>query len=69
MLELLLEERLSSGLAQKAICDRLGKPKNYLIKVEKGEGRLDIVEMFSLCEAIGVDSMSTLATFAAKRKS
>jgi len=61
------EARIASGLSQKEICDRLGKPKNYLIKVERAERRLDVVEMFALCEAMGADAVEMLKQFANKR--
>jgi len=51
-------------MTQKAICDQLGKPKNYLIKVERGERRLDVIELFRLCAAVGADPMEILKRFA-----
>ena len=64
LLGLLKEAREASGLSQKEICDRLGKPRNYLIKVEGGERRLDVVETFALCEAMGADAMAIFGRFA-----
>ncbi len=67
LLDLVRDARLASGLTQKEICDRLGKPKNYLIKVERGERRLDVVELFALCEAMGADAQKLIREFAARR--
>jgi transcriptional regulator with XRE-family HTH domain len=64
LLDLLEEARLGSGMSQKEICDKLGKPKNYLIKVERGERRLDVVELFALCEAMGSDALNIIGRFA-----
>lgn len=61
LLDLLRAAREASGLAQKEICDRLGKPRNYLIKVERGERRLDVIETFALCDAMGVDPLALMA--------
>ena len=58
---------MASGLSKKAICDRLGKPRNYLNKVETGEKRLDVVELFQLCEAMGTDPLKLLTDFAFHR--
>ncbi len=63
LLDLLREARLASGMTQKEICDKLGKPKNYLIKVERGERRLDVVELFALCEAMGKEPIEVLTRF------
>lgn len=68
LIELVREARIASKLQQKEICDRLGKPKNYLNKVERGERRLDVVELFELCEAMEVDPMNLLQTFAEATK-
>ena len=63
LLELVREARVESNMTQKAICDKLGKPRNYLLKVEAGERRLDVVELFRLCGAMGTDPMRLLSDF------
>lgn len=68
LLELLREAREASGLTQKEICDRLGKPRNYLIKVEHGERRIDVVETFALCDAIGAEPLGLLSRFRTESK-
>lgn len=60
LLDLLRSAREASGLTQKEICDRLGKPRNYLIKVERGERRLDVIETFALCDAMGIEPIEVL---------
>lgn len=67
LLGLLKEARVASGLQKKEICDRLRKPKNYVLKVERGERRLDVVELFALCEAMGADATALLVRYAATR--
>ncbi len=68
LLDLLRAARESSGLTQKEICDRLGKPRNYLIKVERGERRLDVIETFALCDAMGIEPISVLSKFRLETK-
>jgi transcriptional regulator with XRE-family HTH domain len=63
LIAIVKEARERSGLTQKEICDRLGKPKNYLIKVEAGERRLDIVELCQLARELGVDPKAMLIDF------
>lgn len=69
LIDLLKEAWMNSGQTRKAICDKLGKPKNYLNKIEKGERRLDVVEVFRLCDAIGVEPMTLLTQFAKQVRS
>ena len=68
LLDLIREARVASGLTQKEICDRLGKPKNYMIKVERGERRVDVIELFALCKAMGADALQILREFAEATK-
>lgn len=41
----LLKARDESGLRQIDVAKKLGKPQSYVSKIEKGERRIDIVEL------------------------
>lgn len=41
----LLKVRNESGLRQIDVAKKLGKPQSYVSKIEKGERRMDIVEL------------------------
>jgi transcriptional regulator with XRE-family HTH domain len=56
--ELLLEARQTAGLTQQEVADRLETHQSYIAKVEKGERRIDVVELVQLARAIGVSSAS-----------
>lgn len=51
--EILVQARLSAGLKQDTVAERLDKPQSYVSKVEKGERRLDVIEFVRVCQAIG----------------
>nr|WP_134678046.1 helix-turn-helix transcriptional regulator [Pseudomonas khazarica] len=55
LLELLVTERKTSGLTQTQLADRLGRPQSFVSKYERGERRLDVVELLQVCRAIGAD--------------
>ncbi len=59
---LLREYREAAGLRQQDLADRLGLPQSFVSKVESGERRLDVVELRSVCRALGV----SLSEFAAR---
>ena len=53
-LSTLKEVREEKGLSQTEVAERLGKTQSFVSKVERGERRLDIVEVRTFCIAIGV---------------
>ncbi len=53
-LEQLRNAREEKGLTQIELADRLGQTQSFVSKVERGERRLDIVELHAFCIAIGV---------------
>lgn len=53
-LSLLQETRKSAGLTQKQVAERLGQTQSYVSKCERGERRIDVVELRGFCQAIGI---------------
>lgn len=58
LLRTLLEARKQSGMTQREVADRLGKPQSYIAKIEGGERRLDVVEFVFLAKALDLDPTS-----------
>jgi transcriptional regulator with XRE-family HTH domain len=54
-LELLRNARESKGLTQTEVAQRLGQTQSFVSKVERGERRLDIVELRAFCSAIDIN--------------
>lgn len=52
--QLLRDRRKKAGLTQAEVADRLDEPQSYISKVESGERRLDLVQLHSFCEAMGI---------------
>lgn len=52
--ELLYRVRVSAGLKQSDIAEKLGVPQSFVSKIESGERQIDVVELQQLCEAIGI---------------
>ena len=53
-LELLRSQRESSGVTQEVLAERLEWTQSVVSKCERGERRLDIVELRSWCVALGI---------------
>ena len=55
LLELLVSARRNSALTQTQLADRLGRPQSFVSKYERGERRLDVIELIQVCRAVGAD--------------
>jgi len=47
--------REAAGLLQEELADRLGKDQSFVSRFERGERRLDLVELDEIAAACGVD--------------
>lgn len=53
LLKVLYQLRMSSGLRQEDLADKLDEPQSFVSKIESGERRIDLVELNDICEALG----------------
>jgi transcriptional regulator with XRE-family HTH domain len=65
---MLVARRTASGLTQRDVARALNKAPSYVGRIETCERRVDIVELISLCEAIGISPRSILDQFLKRRK-
>lgn len=61
-LEQLKAAREKRQITQVDLADRLGQTQSFISKVERGERRIDVVELRSFCAAIGVSFAEFVAT-------
>lgn len=52
LLELLREAREGSGITQIELAERLGETQSFISKCERGERRLDLIELREWCRAL-----------------
>ncbi len=53
--EMLTNARLTSGMLQSTIAEKLGKNQSFISKYERGERRLDLPEFLDIAEALEID--------------
>ncbi|MBL8794606.1 MAG: helix-turn-helix transcriptional regulator [Planctomycetia bacterium] len=63
--ELLRETRSAAQLTQIEVGERLGKGQSFVSKVERGEIRLDVIQLRTYCHAIN----TTLPAFSQRLES
>lgn len=51
---------------QTELADRLGQPQSFVSKFERGERRLDVVELIIIARALGVDEVGLISDIAGK---
>jgi transcriptional regulator with XRE-family HTH domain len=51
----LIASRQSQSLTQVQLAEKLGRPQSFVSKYERGERRLDFVEVFEIAEVLRVD--------------
>lgn len=50
VIEKLKKVRIQNGWTQETVSEKLGRPQSYISKIERGERRLDIVELKELSD-------------------
>ena len=61
--EALRAAREKAGLTQVELSEKLGITQSYLSKVERGERRLDLVQVRTWCRAFGITLPAFVADF------
>ena len=62
LLERLRERRRAAGMTQAQLAARLQQTQSFVSKCERGERRLDVVELGAFCRAIGIDFVQFVAS-------
>jgi transcriptional regulator with XRE-family HTH domain len=52
--KLLRDVRKEAGLGQVALAGRLGRPQSFVSNIEKGQRRVDVLELREICVACGI---------------
>jgi transcriptional regulator with XRE-family HTH domain len=60
----LAEARMSAGLTQAQVAQRLKRPQSFVSKYENGERQLDVIEFVAVCKALGVPATELIARIA-----
>ena len=64
VLKKLTQMREQAGLTQRDLAEKLDRENSFVWRIENGERRLDVVEFFWVCEALGQDAKAIYAELA-----
>jgi transcriptional regulator with XRE-family HTH domain len=54
-LDALGKARRDAGVTQTELADRVGNRQVFISKLERGDRRMDVVDLFEYCEAAGIE--------------
>ncbi len=60
----LIEMRRLAGMTQQQLADALTREQSFVWRIENGERRLDLLEFFWVCEALGQDARAVYVELA-----
>ena len=69
LLALMRDERVRNGVTQVELAAFLGEEQSWISKVERGERRIDVVELRAWCQGLGVNFISLMRQFEKQAKS
>jgi transcriptional regulator with XRE-family HTH domain len=55
LLSLLRKKRIDADLTQQQLADRLQVSRSFVGKTERGERRVDVIELQEICRAFNID--------------
>ena len=68
-LDCLRSARRAASLTQVELGERLGTDQSYISKYERGERRIDVVELRAICAALSIDVTEFIRDFEKRLKS
>lgn len=63
LIDCLRTARQAKNTTQVDLASRLGTDQSYVSKYERAERRLDIIELRSVCSALGIDFVEFVSSF------
>jgi transcriptional regulator with XRE-family HTH domain len=64
LVQILVEERKRRGITQVGLAEQLGVSQTWIVRLESGGRRLDVVEFMALAEVIGFSPVKIIKALA-----
>lgn len=66
LIQVIKEARLAAGVSQEELSRRLGQSITFIVKIERGTRRLDVIEFVRVAEALELSSQELFQSLIAK---
>ena len=66
MVAVLVDARRLAGLSQRALAAQIGKSPSHVTMIERGQRRVDSLELLLMAKAMGVDAVVLVGRIAAR---
>jgi transcriptional regulator with XRE-family HTH domain len=64
----IIQQRRAARLTQTEVAAKLGRPQPYIANIERGQRRVDVVELIELAAAIGFDPLEAVRVAQTRRR-
>jgi transcriptional regulator with XRE-family HTH domain len=61
LVAILVKARKAAGMTQAELADKLGKPQQFISRLESGQRRIDLLEFIMLARALDLEPRTLLA--------
>jgi transcriptional regulator with XRE-family HTH domain len=55
LLRILRSKRQQKRISQEDLAKKLGVPQSFISKIERGERRIDVIDLFRYCEVLNIE--------------
>jgi len=55
LLRILRSKRQQKRISQEDLAKKLGVPQSFISKIESGERRIDVIDLFRYCEVLNIE--------------
>ena len=55
LLRILRSKRQQKRISQKDLAKKLGVPQSFISKIESGERRIDVIDLFRYCDVLNIE--------------
>ena len=68
LVEVIISKRKEAGIRQVQLAKKLKRSQTWIVRLESGDRRIDVIELIDLADAIGFDAPAIIASLQQGKK-